>query len=244
MFPPGKNSGRTTNVSVVNASRRPPPSVDAPPRRSASRCGRPLRTRGGSGARSAPPRACRRRRGPSRRGHGRAAAPGRSSRRCRSPVGRQPWPHRGTRRHPGAGTGSTRRTRPRSRPSARRAACAACTPRPKHSHSLGLIRPWSTSPARQRVGSSTDSSLKAEPPARVELGVRLGQPPAALRDHADAAPLAVADVEHLLEHRAGRQVALGAHGALVRVLDLGTAGLELDRRSGGSPRARRAARSR
>ena len=47
------------------------------------------------------------------------------------------------------------------------------------------------------------------------------------RDHADAAPVAVRDLEHLLDDFAGMHVALGLHRARIRVLDLGATGLEL-----------------
>ena len=84
MLPPGKNSGRTTNESVENASRRAAErSSDggvAELRRAPRR-----RTPAGTRARPARPTARRRRRGPSRSSGCRAAAAGRSSPRSSEP---------------------------------------------------------------------------------------------------------------------------------------------------------------
>jgi hypothetical protein len=65
----------------------------------------------------------------------------------------------------------------------------------------------------------------------VELAVAFGQPPAAVRDHPDAAPGAVGDLEDVGEHRLGGGVALRANSPGVGVLDGVLAAFELSDRT-------------
>src|SRR6185437_13116898 len=61
----------------------------------------------------------------------------------------------------------------------------------------------------------------------VELGVPVGEFPAAPRDHPDAAPGPVGHLEDVAQHRHRRLVAFGPYGAGVRVVQFVPAGLEL-----------------
>src|SRR4051812_31146017 len=70
-------------------------------------------------------------------------------------------------------------------------------------------------------------ALHAEARLGVELAVLGGQPPAAVRDHADAPPGPVGDLEDVLQHGPGRGVALGPDGPGVGVVDAVLAAFQL-----------------
>src|SRR5207249_3367989 len=65
----------------------------------------------------------------------------------------------------------------------------------------------------------------------VVVPVLVAEPVPALRDQADAAPFAVAHLEHVLDEPPRRRVPLGPHAPGVLVLDLRPAGFELPYRA-------------
>ena len=70
-----------------------------------------------------------------------------------------------------------------------------------------------------------------EPALGVVVAILVAQLVAALRDQADPAPLAVADLEDVLDQPSRRRVPLGPDGAGVWVLDLRPALLQLEDRA-------------
>ena len=247
MLPPGKNRGRTTKVSVVKARRGPRTAERRSPRRRVGRrvAGGACRRPAGTGARPARPRARRRRRARARsrsvvaQRHRAASSPRRrivaalSHGSAHLPADR------------GGGTGSRRRTRPRSRPSGAPSGVRGVHAVAEAAHSLGVIRPWSTSPARQRDGSAAVTRRRRSAARRRTRRTPSARSPAALRDRADAAPAAVAGRRRPRRASAcAGRVALRPHRPRIGVLDLGPPGLELQDAAADARRARRAARSR
>ena len=169
MSPPGKNSGLHHEASVVKARRAPlgrSSTAASPSARQLPRCRTPARTGRGSAGASAR----RRRRG--RAGRARRAAAARGSESTKSGESL-------TRAHPVAAgrPGSRRRTPPRSRPSARRAASPACTRVPNAGQSCGLFSPRSTSPLMQTLRLAASATV-ARPPEDA-LGVEMRRTPRA-----------------------------------------------------------------
>ena len=127
--PPGKNIGLTTYESVEKASRTPPTSTTAESPSSASaaapNAGR-NRCSTSSADMAPPPPWPITIVGESRSGAGQTQPVERRS--PSADLGRGARSATGHLRSSGGGTGSTRRRRPRTTPSSRRAGCAACTP--------------------------------------------------------------------------------------------------------------------
>ena len=98
---------------------------------------------------------------------------------------------------------------------------------PKAAHSCGLISPWSTSPLRQIVDSSVWMSPTWKRCSASNARYFSRQPPTARRDHPDAAPGAVDDLEDVLEHLDRDRVAVRRDRPGIGVLHLGPAFLEL-----------------
>ena len=191
MSPPGKNGGCTTKVSVVKARRSRPTVSTAPSPSCVQRVAAEGRKEDvfdelrhlapaaavrhlhhrivlGAEARHAKPR-----------GHSLQAVHGLPLRRSAAVV-------------EVGGTGALPR-----RPSSRRAGARACSAPPNCGQAVGRSRPCSTSPLRQSAGSADPQIGEAEDALGVEARIRRGQASAAGGDLADAAPLAIADLEHL-----------------------------------------------
>ena len=107
-----------------------------------------------------------------------------------------------------------------------------------------LLQPLEDLPADADRRFLRLDAVDVEEPLGVVVAILVAQLEAALRDQADAPPLAVADLEDVVDQPPGRGVALGPDGPGVRVLDLGAARFELPDASTRCLRAGRAARSR
>ena len=121
------------------------------------------------------------------------------------------------------------RTRPRSRPSARRAGCSGVHCVPNAGQSCGFLSPAGSGRAMHSGDSCAVTSWSTSKRCSAsKAGVRSAQPEPLPRDHADAAPLAVADLEDLRTAAAAPAgLPSRRHGARVLVLHLGAACLEL-----------------
>src|SRR6478672_393409 len=232
MLPPGKNSGRTTKESVENARRDPPTSSTAESASCASEASAKLgrKTCSTSSPDMAPPPPCPITMvGLSRSGSGQVqpsklgADPVRVSGSANG--AHLPGVARGGQLHPPvevvggaralAGHHGRAEGVPRGAQGAERRA---------------LVR---LDQALQHLAAAAHGGLLgvdvAHPEALlgVVLAVALGESPAALRDHPDAAPGAVDDLEDVLQHPDRDRVPLRGHGPGVGVLDLVPALLEL-----------------
>ena len=216
MLPPGKNSGRTTYVSVENASRAPPGRTTARRRRAGRRprrrlkAGRKRCSISSADSRPPPPWPMHDARG------GRAAAPGRHPRGRGQSVIAAPLSVTRRQALEPPERGSRPRRRPRWTPSSRRAGCAGCT----RAERRALVRLDAAPAAPRRCGTPATPALVMSPTSKRcsasksrHIGRRSRQPDC--RDHADAAPGPVGHVEDVGEHalrRRGCPAALTARG--------------------------------
>src|SRR5450830_944080 len=225
MSPPGKNSGRTTYESVVNASRLPPTSTRAPscraPRAGFANAG--TNSRSISWCVSCPPPPCASmtcgyrligigQLGPHSKAFGSSAMSVALPCLCHR---RQP---------PVAEVRGTRPFRRHHRCAQRLLRRAPCAKR------AALVRPFQPlqDEAADALGRFVDNAIgHVESRFRIECAVGLPEPQATPGDLPDPPPLAVDDLEHLAHRVLRRHVALAPDRARVLILDLGTPLLEL-----------------
>ncbi len=105
--------------------------------------------------------------------------------------------------------------------------CSGVQAVPKAGQSTGFLTPCRTSPAMQTAASSEGGLSTAKRLRGVEAGIGAFQPQSAGGDDADAPPLVVDDLEHLLDEGLRLGVALPLDRAGVLVLDLVASRLEL-----------------